>query len=103
MALRGAPRPGANTSVWNARTVMKSWPTSETIGQRIVVRYRTGETAPSGRPELTDVVGHVRAADVDTVQVERRDGTLVTVARADAVTWKPVPDPPQRTENPWAG
>jgi hypothetical protein len=74
-----------------------SWPDSETIGQRIVVRYRTGGTAPSGRPELTDVIGHVRAADVDTVQIERRDRTLVTVQRADAVTWKPVPDPPQRT------
>ena len=77
---------------------MSSWPDSETIGQRIVVRYRTGGTAPSGRPELTDVIGHVRAADVDTVRIERRDQTLVTVRRADAVTWKPVPDPPQRAE-----
>ena len=76
---------------------MSLWPGSGTIGQRIVVRYRTGETAPSGRPELTDTVGYVRAADGDTVQIERRDGTLVVVARADAVTWKPVPDPPQRT------
>lgn len=76
---------------------MSSWPDSRTIGQRIVVRYRTGGTAPSGRPELTDVIGHVRATDADSVQVERRDGTHVTVHRVDAVTWKPVPDPPQRT------
>lgn len=76
---------------------MSSWPDSQAIGQRIVVRYRTGETAASGRPELTDVIGHVRAVDADAVQVERRDGTLVTVARADTLTWKPVPEPPQRT------
>ena len=72
------------------------WPDSRTIGRRVVVRYLTGRIAPSGRPELTDVIGHVRAADADMVQIERRDGTLVTVRRADAVTWKPVPDPPQR-------
>ena len=67
------------------------------IGQRVVVRYRTGRMAASGRPELTDVLGHVRAVDDESMQVERRDGSLVTVLRADAVTWKPVPDPPQRT------
>jgi hypothetical protein len=61
-----------------------------------VVRYRTGRTAPSGRPELSDVLGHVRAVDVASVQIERRDGTLVTIRRADAVTWKLVPDPPPR-------
>ena len=75
---------------------MSSWPDSRTIGQRIVVRYRTGGTARSGRPELTDVIGHLRAADIDTVHIERRDGTFVTVQRVDTVTWKPVPDPPQR-------
>ncbi len=76
--------------------MVSPWPGSQTIGQRIVMRYRTGATATSGRPELTDVIGHVRAADVDTVQIERRDGTLATVRRTDAVAWKPVPDPPQR-------
>jgi hypothetical protein len=61
------------------------------------VRYLTGRRAPSGRPELTDVIGHVRAADANSLQVERRDGSLVTIQRAEVVTWKPVPDPPQRT------
>ncbi|MFL6090915.1 MAG: DUF6725 family protein [Aeromicrobium sp.] len=69
-----------------------AWPDSWTIGQRVVVRYRTGGTALSGRPELTDVIGHVRRADADAVVVERRDGDLVTVQRSDAVAWKPVPD-----------
>jgi predicted NBD/HSP70 family sugar kinase len=42
-------------------------------------------------------IGHVRVADLESVQIERRDGALVPIRRADAVTWKPVPDPPQRT------
>jgi hypothetical protein len=46
---------------------------------------------------MTDVIGHVRVVDAGSIQVERRDGTLVTIERSDAVTWKPVPDPPQRT------
>ncbi|HUP99147.1 MAG TPA: hypothetical protein VM093_01685 [Aeromicrobium sp.] len=69
-----------------------SWPDSRTLGRRIVIRYRTGGTAISGRPELSDVVGHVRAVSPEDVQVERRDGTIATVLRVDAVTWKPVPD-----------
>jgi hypothetical protein len=69
-----------------------SWPGSQTIGRRIVVRYRTGGTAPSGRPELTDVIGHVRSVGPEDLQLDRRDGTLVSVRRADLVTWKPVPD-----------
>jgi len=73
------------------------WPDSQTVGRRVVVRYLTGRRAPSGRPELTDVIGHVRATDADSVHVERRDGTLVTIQRTDVVTWKLVPDPPQRT------
>lgn len=68
-----------------------------TIGQRIVIRYRTGATAVSGRPELNDVVGHVREADADSVTVERRDGTRVTVRRVDATTWKQVPEAPLRS------
>jgi hypothetical protein len=73
------------------------WPDSQALGRRVVVRYLTGRTAPSGRPELTDVIGHVRAVDADTVRIERHDGTLVTVRREDAVTWKHVPERPQRT------
>ncbi len=88
---------GGAPSVWNAHSVTSPWPDSRVVGQRVVVRYRTGGTAPSGRPELSDVIGHVRVADVESVQIERRDGALVTIRRADAVTWKPVPDPPQRT------
>jgi hypothetical protein len=83
---------GGAPSVWNAHSVTSSWPDSTMIGHRIVIRYRTGGTAVSGRPELTDVIGHVRSVSADDVQVERRDGTVATVVRADTVTWKPVPD-----------
>jgi hypothetical protein len=64
------------------------------LGERLVVRHRTGGIGPSGGPELNDVIGHLRAAtDVD-LTLERRDGTLVNVRRVDVVTWKVVP--PQR-------
>lgn len=76
--------------------MVSSWPESGSVGQRMVVRHRTGETAPSGRPELTDVLGHLRSVGPDAVQIERRDGSLVTVQRTDVVAWKPVPEPPQR-------
>ena len=72
------------------------WPDSRTVGRRVVVRYLTGRLAASGRPELTDVVGHVRSVNADQVTVEQRDGAEVTVRRADTVTWKVVPEPPRR-------
>lgn len=61
------------------------------IGQRVVVRSRTGGIGLSGGPELTDTIGHVRALDDDVVTVERRDGELVSIRRTDVVTWKEVP------------
>jgi hypothetical protein len=56
------------------------------------VRFRTGGIGPSGGPEMTDVIGHVRASDADSVTVERRDGTVTTVAWSDVVACKVVPD-----------
>jgi hypothetical protein len=64
------------------------------LGQRVVVRSRTGGIGPSGGPEMTDVIGHVRALTADVVTLERRDGTLVDVRRSDVVTWKEVPPGP---------
>jgi hypothetical protein len=62
------------------------------LGQRVVVRSRTGDLGPSGGPELTDVIGHVRALTDDLITVERRDGALVDIRRSDVVTWKEVPE-----------
>lgn len=63
------------------------------LGQRVVVRSRTGAVGPSGGPELTDVIGHVRALTDDLITVERRDGARVDIRRTDVVTWKAVPEP----------
>lgn len=62
------------------------------LGSRIVVRHETGRVGPSGGPEMTDVIGHVRALDADTVTIERHDGRIELVARATVTTWKPVPE-----------
>jgi hypothetical protein len=67
------------------------FPDPSVIGQRVVVRYRTGGTGPSGGPEMTDVIGHVRVISASTITVERRDRTQIDVRRADLVTWKVVP------------
>jgi len=64
------------------------------LGRRLVLRSRTGGIGPSGGPELTDVVGHLRAITTESVTVERRDGTLVEVRTSDLVAWKVVPPPP---------
>lgn len=62
------------------------------LGSRIVVRHETGRVGPSGGPEMTDVIGHVRNIDASTVTVEHHTGRLVVVALETVVTWKPVPE-----------
>lgn len=62
------------------------------LGSRIVVRHETGRVGPSGGPEMTDVIGHVRSVDLTSVTVEHRSGRLVTVSRDTIVSWKPVPE-----------
>lgn len=61
-------------------------------GSRIVVRHETGGVGPSGGPEMTDVIGHVRAVDSATVTIEHRDGRLITVDLTTVVSWKQVPE-----------
>jgi N-acetylglutamate synthase len=66
------------------------------VGQRVVVRRVVrGETAPSGGPALTDVLGTCTAWG-DGVCVVERDpsGDVVTIAIADIVSGKPVPPRP---------
>ena len=62
------------------------------IGRRAVVRYLTGGTAISGRPELTDVIGHIRSLDAAVVTLETKDGSTVSVAWSDVVACKVVPE-----------
>ena len=66
--------------------------TADDVGSRVVVRYLTGEVGPSGGPEMTDVIGHVRALGDGAITVERRGGELVTVRVADVTAWKVVPE-----------
>jgi hypothetical protein len=62
------------------------------LGKRVVVRYRTGATGPSGGPEMTDVIGHLRAVGKVAVTLERRDGSTIIVSWSDVVACKVVPD-----------
>lgn len=65
------------------------------VGKRIVVRrLLPGETGPSGGPALTDVLGTCRSWQDGVVEVEREDGTVVTIRVADIVSGKPVPPRP---------
>lgn len=41
---------------------------------------------------MTDVIGHVRALDADTVTIERHDGRIAVVQLDAVVAWKPVPE-----------
>ncbi len=65
-------------------------------GSRIVVRHETGRRGPSGGPEMTDVIGHVRDVDDHQATLELRDGRLVTVDLTTIVSWRAVPDRPLR-------
>src|SRR4051812_3981757 len=65
-------------------------------GSRIVVRHETGGVGPSGGPEMTDVIGHVRSVDDRTATIETRDGRLRVVELSTIVSWKPVPARPLR-------
>ena len=66
--------------------------TTDDVGSRVVVRYLTGDVGPSGGPEMTDIIGHIREVGETAITVERRGGELVTVRVADVTAWKVVPD-----------
>nr|WP_158880876.1 ferrous iron transport protein A [Amycolatopsis anabasis] len=58
------------------------------LNRRVVVRYRI-------EGGFTDALGYLRSRDDSGCQVETRRG-LVTVAFADVVAAKPVPERPAR-------
>ena len=63
------------------------------IGRRVTIRYRLH----SGSHASTDVVGRVVDADCRTILLERRDGSVVSVAGTDVLLLKQVPDRPARS------
>lgn len=70
-------------------------------GSRIVVRHETGRVGPSGGPEMTDVIGHVRQIAPGSITVETRTGELRTIDTVTIVNLKQVPDaPPRRRRAP---
>lgn len=60
------------------------------IGRRVTIRHRTDGTA-------SDVIGRVLRLDDHAVVVERRDGSLVTIARDRIIASRFVPDRPARS------
>jgi hypothetical protein len=72
--------------------------TAADVGRRVSLRHRYDDAT------LTDVVGLLLAwesrASGDVLLVQRRDGTLVTVAFADVVAAKVVPEQPARPARP---
>ncbi len=69
----------------------------EVVGRRVVVRrVLRGQTGPTGRPAMTDVLGTCEAWADGEVRVRTADGELVVIATADIVAGKPVPPRPPR-------
>jgi N-acetylglutamate synthase len=67
------------------------------VGQRVVVRrLLRGETGPSGRPAMTDVLGTCESWGEAVATVRREDGTLVEITISDIVAGKVVPPRPTR-------
>ena len=69
------------------------------VGSRMVVRYAVGGIGPTGGPVMSDVIGRILAVDDTAVAIERRDGSMVSVALDSIVTSKVVPSVPTRSRN----
>lgn len=67
---------------------------ADDVGARVVVRRLLGGPGPGGGPATTDVVGVLVSGDEQSLQVRRRDDSVVTVARADVVVTKRLPAVP---------
>jgi N-acetylglutamate synthase len=69
------------------------------VGERVTVRRR--HDVP-GEPPVADVIGYLRSWQDDVLRIERRDGEIVEVARADVLAARvvgppPLPRPPRYT------
>jgi N-acetylglutamate synthase len=64
------------------------------VGQRVSVRSRL--TAAPGEPTSTDTVGRLVDWTDDVLTIVRRDGSRASVAVADLMAGKTIPEPPPR-------
>ena len=69
------------------------------VGTRMVVRYAVGGIGSGGGPLMSDVIGRILAVDDTAVAIERRDGSVVSVALDSIVITKVVPSLPTRSRN----
>ena len=63
--------------------------TAADVGQRVVIRWRPGDSE-----QLTDVLGILEEFSDQSASVRTRDGQLVVIPRARALAGKVVPPPP---------
>jgi N-acetylglutamate synthase len=66
------------------------------VGRRVSVHSRLPTPPGDPGPLLTDTVGLLEGWEGGTLRIRRRDGTVATLATADLVAGRVVPDPPAR-------
>ena len=68
------------------------------IGERVVIRWRPGDSA-----QLTDVLGILEEFSDQSASVRTRDGQLVVIPRSRALAGKVVPPAPPPRRRPAGG
>jgi N-acetylglutamate synthase len=63
------------------------------VGSRVSVRSRIAPDRP-GAPSTTDTVGYLLAWTDQELRIQRRDGTVTTVASSDLLAGKVLEGPP---------
>ena len=74
--------------------------TAADVGQRVSVRSRL--PVQSGEPLMTDTVGRLLSWENGAVRIERKDGTIATLAETDLLAGKVLADPPRRSRGGYA-
>ena len=74
--------------------------TAADVGQRVSVRSRLPEH--QAQPAMTDTVGRLLGWEDGILRIERRDGSIVSLAQADLLAGKVIGDPPQRSRGGYA-
>ena len=71
--------------------------TAADVGQRVVIRWRPGDSE-----QLTDVLGILEEFSDQSASVRTRDGQLVVIPRSRALAGKVVPPAPMTRRPPKA-